>query len=232
MRLFSVFNNKKQYLSDSLKEGFLRRTGIVFDEDKDERCVSLELYAAAAQDHIWELHCVESITTDFGEYSVLNYDSIAGTATLMSTKAVGRHRMHPKACPRGWVDSELRKWLNTEVFNSLPKGLRSMIVPTKHVTVDANCNDHSVEDNLFLLTECELTNQIALSGRFNRHQFAGIRSDADRKVSIDGKSGRYWTSSVFNGMDDSFCVVSDDGSRIEQGSVLDEYAVPLCFTIG
>lgn len=78
------------------------------------------------------------------------------TVTVMSKELLPAHRMHSGACPNGWVDTELRHWLNHDMLESLPDALRELIQPTIRESVDCKGRKHTSTDMLFLPTESEL----------------------------------------------------------------------------
>ena len=61
------------------------------------------------------------------------------TVTVMSKELLPAHRMHSGACPNGWVDTELRHWLNHDMLESLPDALREWIARDASIPVPICC---------------------------------------------------------------------------------------------
>lgn len=104
------------------------------------------------------------VVEDFGyHFEIIGYrhdraeeDKRRPTVTVMTKELLPAHRMHSGACPNGWVDTELRHWLNHDVLESLPDALRELIQPTVRESVDCKGRKHTSTDMLFLPTESEL----------------------------------------------------------------------------
>lgn len=104
------------------------------------------------------------VVEDFGyHFEIIGYchdraegDKERPTVTFMAKELLPAHRMHSGACPNGWVDTELRHWLNHDVLESLPDALRELIQPTVRESVDCKGRKHTSTDMLFLPTESEL----------------------------------------------------------------------------
>lgn len=104
------------------------------------------------------------VVEDFGyPFEIIGYchdraegDKERPTVTFMAKELLPAHRMHSGACPNGWVDTELRHWLNHDVLESLPDALRELIQPTVRESVDCKGRKHTSTDMLFLPTESEL----------------------------------------------------------------------------
>ena len=153
------------------------------------------------------------------------------SVTLMAKELLPKHRMHGGECPNGWIDTELRKWLNTEVFDSLPNGLKTMIQPTRRLSTDCNGSVRVCGDKLFIPTESELFGSAIYSFCECGERYPAFR-DSDRRICYNEKSDPacYWTSSACAGNADYFVLVDSDG-QISGYCVSNASYAPLCFRI-
>lgn len=180
-----------------------------------------------------------SIIEDFGmKFKVLGYDhdfenesDCVPTATLMSLTLSPPHRMLSGMCPDGWKDSELRKWLNGEFFDTLPDGLKKLIGLTLRRSNDSNGNIHTTKDHLFLPTESELFGSAIYSACECGARYEAFTCSKDRIVTDeDGDARWYFTSSAFGGNSAAFVCVDSDGNV---GNLYASNArrAPFCFRV-
>lgn len=76
------------------------------------------------------------------------------TVTVMSKELLPAHRMHSGACPNGWVDTELRHWLNHDMLEKamcrecetfhlrLPAGAEHVVTDTKYLAKNSAHNPY------------------------------------------------------------------------------------------
>lgn len=153
------------------------------------------------------------------------------TVTVMSKELLPAHRMHSGACPNGWVDTELRHWLNHDIFESLPDALRELIQPTIRESVDCKGRKHTSTDMLFLPTESELFGSAIFSSAECGVRYPVFSTSKSRvRVDEDGGTRWYWTSSAYSGIATCFVLVSGSGctGSYDASNALH---VPICFQI-
>lgn len=176
---------------------------------------------------------------DFGmKFKIIGFNHDKGedgkdqnTGTLMILDPVPKHRMNLGACPRGWIDSELRKWANGEYFDSLPAELKSLIVPTVRETNAHDGKKYSTVDRLFLPTESELFGSAILSACMCGERYEAFSTSKDRiLLNDDGSPCCYWTSSALAGNTTNFVNVNYSGNMSNDSASTDLRA-PLCFRI-
>lgn len=153
------------------------------------------------------------------------------SVTLMAKELLPKHRMHDGECLNGWIDTELRKWLNTEVFDSLPDGLKTMIQPTKRFSMNCIGNKSICEDKLFIPTESELFGSAIYSPAECGERYS-VFSNSNRRICYDenGNPACYWTSSAYTGYSTAFVSVSSYG-HVGNSSASFALRAPFCFRI-
>ena len=130
----------------------------------------------------------------------------------------------------GWEDSEMRSYVNNDIYNALPEGLRNVIIPTTvvsgHGATTGETNFVS-EDKIYLLstgevweqginydTARELTRQLDYYKNYkNEDGSIGVTtnnySGAIKK--INGNNGVWWLRSANSNYTSNFYVVHDNG---------------------
>lgn len=179
------------------------------------------------------------VIEDFGyHFEIIGYfhdraeeDKERPTITVMSKELLPAHRMHSGACPNGWVDSELRHWLNHDVLESLPDALRELIQPTVRESVDYKGRKHTSTDMLFLPTESELFGSAIYSPAECGSRYPVFSTSESRvRVDEDGDTRWYWTSSAYSGGATYFVNVSGNGCA-HSGNASGAVRAPICFQI-
>lgn len=182
---------------------------------------------------------VRDVIQDFGyNFQIIgfNHDRSAGsenrpTVTVMAKELLPEHRMNPDKCERGWAGSELRSWLNNDVFKTLPKGLKELIQPTLRTSIDYQGFSHETTDMLFVPTESELFGSAIYSTSECGERYEAFATSADRKrIGDDGDPDWYWTSSAFGGGSTAFVIVYANGN-VGDSCASNANRAPLCFQI-
>ena len=120
----------------------------------------------------------------------------------------------------GWLDCDMRRWLNSEVLNLLPEELLAVIKPRKF---------GNEEDKLWLFSEMEI---------FGDHDW--VENDPDRgfqfeyfqnpdnRVKLDeyGNTHTWWERSPYASSGTSYCLVNSGGSATSFGAI---YSRGVCF---
>lgn len=128
----------------------------------------------------------------------------------------------------GFADSDVKRYLNEEVSNSLPEELRNVIAEVERKQE----NGESSLCHLFLPTESELFGDCCYSKDDTYSQIEYYK-DRRNRIKCNRKGGSpdwYWTVSVRSG-DSTSCVgVLHDGTATYWYAG-DELYVPVCFVI-
>lgn len=198
-----------------------------------------DLLTITRQGNAPEVFKVHDVIEDFGyQFEIIgfNHDEHAHYAdrpsvTVMAKGLLPERRMHGGSCPRGWEDSELRKYLNGEFFNSLPEELRKLIQPTRRKSNDSEGNIHVTTDLLFLPTESELFGSAIYSACECGERYEAFATSADRqRFDSDGDPDWYWTSSAYAGSSTSFVSVYGNG-YVHNYNASNAHRAPFCFQL-
>ena len=156
------------------------------------------------------------------------------TITVMAKTLLPARRMHNGACGRGWVDSDLRKWLDKEYFHELPEELKSVICTVEKKSESGSGELFGSQDKLFAPSACEMFG--ADGFHWDGVQYELFR-DTSRRLKLDKDRNvcRYWTRSwapaSSEGNSVYALVVGKDGYvRYDYTNDMNIY-VPLCFCI-
>lgn len=230
MKNYLCINGKKTELTEEqLKElGFIT-----------ELSPLAKLQSAVRAWNAQEHYKVNDVIEDFGysfEIIGFNHDKNADdmnrpTVTLMAKELLPEHRMNPGKCERGWIDSELRKWLNEEYINTLPSELVELIQPTWRRSLDSCGRFYDTVDNLFIPTESELFGSAIYSPDMCGERYKAFETSKDRqRIGDGGKPDWYWTSSAYAGNSTNFVIVSSNGLvHLNHASAASR--APFCFQI-
>lgn len=106
----------------------------------------------------------------------------------------------------GWEQSEMRNYLNTNVYNNLSEGVKKIIKPVNKLTSKGN-NSNEIEitsDKLFLLSEIEIfgSTKYSANGEGSQYQYY-INNNAN-------KLGSYWERSSYIHHINYFCAVENN----------------------
>ena len=152
------------------------------------------------------------------------------TTTVIGKHIVGTHYFHEYACQSGWSGSDIRKWLNDTVFNSLPSSLRSFIHPAMRTTYGSDGRAYRTDDYLFIPTESEVFGSAIYSGQMAGEKYEGFETKKDRHF-VDRAGWPYgiWLASPVPDEPENFCYCSTVPANSRVGS--ETIGVPLCFII-
>ena len=129
----------------------------------------------------------------------------------------------------GWKESAMRKWLNGEVFNSLPEELRS-VIKTREVRQDLGGNALSVSyDKLWLLSRKEVADYDAGSDA-DDIWFEIFDGEKSRVKSYGDQTYPYWLRSPYAGNTAIFQYVGSDGN-VNAYNASNSYGVAFGFLI-
>ena len=128
-----------------------------------------------------------------------------------------RHEMN-KSCTNegGWASSEMRRYLNEDVFALLPDDVHDVIRPVIKTTSCGGKKDGKVStvDKLFLLSEHERYGRKFYSAGDEGRWYQWYRREgvSYAKKYPDGDSGWGWMRSPYGSSSTSFCYVNGNGN--------------------
>ena len=133
----------------------------------------------------------------------------------------------------GWKESDLRKRLNSEVFDSLPEDLKAVIIPT--IRRQFVCDQIvECEDKLWIPSEFEIHGREIYARHVEGEEQFKLYEDRRNRMKKIGEDGDdtdwYWCDSPHASDTTTFCYVYNNGyaSASVASTAL---GVPLCFTI-
>jgi len=151
------------------------------------------------------------------------------TITLMAKTLLPARRMHDGACERGWIDTELREYLNEEFINELPSELVAHIRTVEKITHNSKGEVFKTKDRLFLPSESELFGSAIYSDYEDGERYEAFANrDARKRFNEDGDSCWYWTRSANGGNSTAFATVHSGGGTSTASASHATGRVPLC----
>jgi len=150
------------------------------------------------------------------------------TITLMSKSLLPARRMHPAGCENGWIDTELREWLNGELYDSLWDELKDRIQPVAKVTHNYKGDWFKTVDKLFIPSESEYFGSAIYSDYEDGPRYEAFSTSEHRvRYDEDGDGNWYWSRSSTSSTSVAF--VSHGGPASSTGAAHSTIRVPLCF---
>lgn len=179
------------------------------------------------------------IELDGMEFEVIGFDhdkkhndSSRPTMTLMAKKIAGEHCFHNGKCPNGWVDSDIRKWLNKDVYNKLSPELRSCIVPIERTSYATDGTMIKTIDNLFVPSESEVFGSAICSAQMEGERYEAFDTAEHRvRYDEDGSRRNWWVQSSYAGSASRFCIVISSGYPSNASASNAWIGAPLCFCL-
>ena len=155
------------------------------------------------------------------------------TMTLMSKTLIPARRMHGKACERGWIDTELRKWLNERFIDELPAGLVEQICLVNKTTHNYKGEVFTTIDRLLIPSESEMFGSAIYSSYEDGPRYEAFATSEIRIRKDKGYTSGYWTRSAIRGhlSPSYFATVRSGGDAFQYIASNDTTCVPLCFVI-
>ena len=150
------------------------------------------------------------------EVEIIGFDNDGeNTITFSLVNCFTDHRMnHEWFNAGGWHCCEMRKWLNADVFGSLPADLRNVIRPAYKATgIGAVMKGERIasEDKLFLFSQVEVFGHNRFSESGEGTQYEGFKNGCT-KLDGDGEASAWWLRSPRASNATNFCFVISDGS--------------------
>ncbi len=132
--------------------------------------------------------------------------------TFCSKDCMTRHRMNDNASNKGGIaDSEMQKYLDTEIWNLLPDGLKNIISETRRKYKDGD-QIKEFDTKLFLLSASEVFEKGDCYGEEELYdQIEYFKDEKNRVKCIDKETANWWLSSPAAGYSATFCTVNTSG---------------------
>ncbi len=133
-----------------------------------------------------------------------------GRVAFVVKDCIGKHRMNPTSTNEGgWQATEMREYLNNEIWDLLPDDLKAVIKPRllKTKSTDLDCRD-----NLWLLSRMEVFGDQG-GGELVDVHFPLFATERDRvKNDEDGETCSWWLGSPYTSNSGYFWLVYTNGS--------------------
>ena len=141
----------------------------------------------------------------------------------------------------GWPQSELRRFLNEDIYSALPKDLQNIIstvnVVSGHDISDEN--NYNSYDRLYLLSSVEIGNADdsdsvtdTSTRRLDYYTFYETSGASIRMKKYNGEVTRWWLRSPDKYNSSFYLFVNESGSVFNRHSLDDEYGLAPAFRIG
>lgn len=177
---------------------------------------------------VFTFNGIELEIIDFDKDRVID-DPYADTITVMSRRIIDKRPMHNSSCGRGWIDTDLRKYLNECYLKNIPKELRDAIHPVIKTTYGSDGNAYDTNDLLFLPSESELFGSSIYSGHMEGERYAAFETSEDRvRIDKEGCERWFWSRSAAGTVSFAYALY---GGRPGVSSAVDTNGVLLCFTL-
>ena len=155
-----------------------------------------------------------------------NFSQSACGFVVEFTDIITTHIMNPTSTNKGgWLNSQMKTFINNDIYNSLPQELKSVIITTKtvsgHGSEDTN-NFTSPEDKLYLLAPKEIysdwSNQYDKARDKTRqldyYKIKGVTTSNKNgaiKKNSEGTDDWWWLRSAYSISDGNFYIVYSYG---------------------
>lgn len=132
----------------------------------------------------------------------------------------------------GYPDSYIRGYIDTTIWNLLPKDLQAIIRDVDRKWKDRNGNCSTYTTKLFLPTASEMFDEYNCYGDKGLYKQLDFYKEARNRIRVDedGDTRCYWLASVKNGSSEDACTVLGNG-RDREWSTSSLFRVPVCFQI-
>ena len=112
----------------------------------------------------------------------------------------------------GWEISSIRDYLNKDIFEKMPKGLREAIKPVRKVTAEGNVSEPLniiTSDRIWLFSEREvLGDEMGFSVDGEGEQYAFFKEKENRKKCLGKDLCHWWLRSSAKHNGSSFCFIN------------------------
>ena len=142
---------------------------------------------------------------------------------------ISRYNMNEHSINKGgWRDCEMRKYLNTEIYDLLPDELKSVI---SYRTIVQSIDDDAYisVDKLWLPSKTELGGESNVD--IDDVKFPLFNDEKSRVKQIDGEPVCWWERSPYLSHSTTFWIINHSGGYYTVASAPNTYGVCPCFSI-
>ena len=116
----------------------------------------------------------------------------------------------------GWKDSEMRTYVNNDVYNALPSDLQTVIKTVNKVSDNGNEDTttlNTTQDKLFLLSTTEVGFNVSndVDGQGTKYEYFSDNNSIIKKY-LSGNSNDYWLRSSNTGNSVTFLLILSNGN--------------------
>lgn len=152
-----------------------------------------------------------------------------GVALVLKDCLPDRHAMNDSwTNAGGWRDSEMRKYLNSEIYELLPDDVKAAI-KERTIIQKHKGKTYESKDKLWLLSRTELEGEYSTD--VDDVHFDLFKDERSRVKQIDDETWWYWTRSPVAGGSGYFVYVYTGGSSTGNGSANNSNGVAFGFLI-
>ena len=231
MRNYICINGNQTELTDAQ----VRELG--FTPTKSKLAQTIEEMSDDLQSGELRLGIHDTVNLAGYEFEIIGFDhdrsaedSDLSTITLMAKTLLAPRRMHGGACEHGWIDTELRAYLNNEFIKTLPQELVAHIEPVRKTTHSYNGVAYETTDKLWIPSESELFGSAIYSDHEDGERYEAFDTSESRvRIDNDGNRDWYWTRSARGGNSSGFAYVSYGGYANDINASGASIRAPLCF---
>lgn len=175
----------------------------------------------------------------FGHDYLTDDSAKAGITFLCKNLSDLKHCMNLSNSNKGgWDSSEMRRFVNDELFYALPEDLK-LIIESVHKISDGGASNNTLvttDDRLWLASCAEVgvtSSSLTVSGQGTKYSsvFDSTNKSRRKEVADDVVNGNWWLRSSNTGKSGEFLSVKADGS-ITSASASNELSVVVGFCIG
>lgn len=139
------------------------------------------------------------------------------------------HYMNEKCTNKGgWLDSDMRKYLNNTIFNLLQEDLKSVIAD-RTIRQVKDGRELVSTDKLWLLSSTEIGYDYSTDK--NDVHFSLFTDERSRVKQVDGETQWYWLRSQLATGSTGFCIISGIGGSDTSANASTAYGVAFGFLI-
>lgn len=135
----------------------------------------------------------------------------------------------------GWNYSDLRKWLQKDFFNALPKDLQNVIKPV-YKKSDLGYSTSTIKetsDTIWIpsLRELNCENSIQTTSNQGEPYAMYTNNESRIKINMEGEKVSYWTRSTPTKEKDNYCFINSEGMPETAHAKNDEKYIAIGFCI-
>lgn len=166
----------------------------------------------------------------------INHDDLAdgsgkASMTFMAVDCVTTHRMNAsQSTSGGWASSEMRTFLNGDIYNSLPDYLKEYVKEVKKpYCATSGGSVSTANDKVFLASEKEVFGTTSHGDEGSQYAYWAQNNNNNARIKKYGGNDYYWwLRSVWSST--TFCIVYN-GGNLDGGSAISASGCVPCFCI-